>query len=93
MLVSVLPRPPEGTHPFCVGAHFPEGVNATACGCTTGDCSNMSGWPNEEYYVPHSGTSKVHDGHWSAPAARMKKHDKTLHGHREHKTHGRKNEV
>ena len=48
----------------------------------------MTGWPNEEFYTPHSGGAKVHDGHWSGPAP---KHDRKK-GKSTH-AHGRKKEV
>ena len=69
-LDDLLPRDDSSKGKFCRGAHFPEGIVAQDCNCHTHANATKkdkckTGWPDEEYYVPHSGGGKVSDGHWS----------------------------
>jgi hypothetical protein len=64
----------HGWSRYCKGAHFPEGIEAKECNCHTHTKEHpnatkiekcQGGWPDQEYYVPHSSGSKTADGHWN----------------------------
>ena len=69
-LDDMLPREggPDSVGKYCKGAHFPEGIVSKECACHTHRNATksercQSGWPDQEYYLPHRGS--VSDGHWS----------------------------